>query len=119
RGLRALRGRPRRSLRARSGRHRRGQGPLDRRVDRRGRPLGAGRHQGRLGGAAAALLSLPPLAFLGVFFVVPVSTIVLLGLRPDGDWQLGVVVDVLADPHLRGVVWFSTWQAAVSTLLTL
>lgn len=65
------------------------------------------------------MLSLPPLAFLGVFFVVPVSTILLLGLRPDGDWQLGVIADVLGDPHLRGVVWFSAWQAVVSTLLTL
>lgn len=84
-------------------------------MDRRGREVGAG----RLGRGAAALLSLPPLAFLGIFFVLPVASIVLEGLRPDGAWALGVVGEVLGDADLRGVIWFSAWQAALSTLLTL
>lgn len=65
------------------------------------------------------MLSLLPLAFLAVFFLVPVATIVLTGLRPDGRWQLGVIADVLGDDALRGVIWFTAWQAVLSTLLTL
>ncbi len=60
-----------------------------------------------------------PAAFLGVFFVVPVASIITMGLRPDGHWDLTVVGDVLGNRALRQVVWFTFWQAVVSTLLTL
>jgi len=59
-----------------------------------------------------------PLAFLGVFFVYPVGAIIVRGLRPDGRWQLGVFGDVVNDPYQRRIVWFSLWQATVSTVLT-
>ncbi|WP_208027761.1 ABC transporter permease [Rhabdothermincola sediminis] len=59
-----------------------------------------------------------PLAFLAIFFAYPVVAIVLRGLRPAGQWDLGVVGEVLGEPALRRVVWFTAWQAAVSTLLT-
>ncbi|MGY6500519.1 MAG: ABC transporter permease [Acidimicrobiales bacterium] len=65
------------------------------------------------------MLAAGPLAFLSVFFVWPVASIVLTGLRPDGGWELGVVSEVLGDPAMRGVVWFTVWQAVVSTALTL
>jgi thiamine transport system permease protein len=65
-----------------------------------------------------ALLA-PPLLFLCVFFVWPVASIIDRGLRPDGAWDLSVVADVVGDPGLRGVLWFTVWQAAASTLLTL
>jgi thiamine transport system permease protein len=68
--------------------------------------------------ARAALLA-APIAFLGVFFVWPVANIVGEGLRGDGRWDLSGVGDVLGDPALRGVAWFTLWQAAASTLLTL
>jgi thiamine transport system permease protein len=68
--------------------------------------------------ARAALLA-GPLAFLGVFFVWPVANIVGEGLRGDGGWDLSGVADVLGDPDLRGVAWFTLWQAAASTALTL
>ncbi len=67
---------------------------------------------------ARLALAAVPLAFLAVFFVWPVAAIVDRGLRPDGSWQLGVVGDVLADPSLRRVAWFTLWQAALSTALT-
>ncbi|TDC22737.1 iron ABC transporter permease [Streptomyces sp. 8K308] len=65
-----------------------------------------------------ALLA-PPLAFFALFFAYPVAAIVERGLRPDGAWRLGVVGEVLTDPDLAGVVWFTCWQAAASTALTL
>jgi thiamine transport system permease protein len=60
-----------------------------------------------------------PLAFLAVFFVYPVLTIVGRGLWPGGSLDLSPIADVLADASLREVVWFTVWQAALSTLLTL
>jgi thiamine transport system permease protein len=60
-----------------------------------------------------------PVVFLGAFFVYPVTAIVLRGLHVDGRWQVGVFADVLTDPVLMRVAWFTLWQAAVSTGLTL
>ena len=41
------------------------------------------------------------------------------GLRGDEGWDLSGVGDVLGDPQLRQVAWFTLWQAAASTVLTL
>jgi thiamine transport system permease protein len=60
-----------------------------------------------------------PLAFLAVFFVWPVTAIVVRGLRPDGRWDLSPIVDVVTDPVIRRVAWFTLWQAVASTVLTL
>jgi thiamine transport system permease protein len=60
-----------------------------------------------------------PLAFLAVFFVWPVAAIVARGVRPAGTWDLSGVTDVLTDPIIRRVAWFTLWQAVASTLLTL
>lgn len=73
----------------------------------------------RLGTAMSLALAAVPVAFLVVFFVVPVASILDLGLRPGGQWDLSIVGKTLGDPALRGVVWFTIWQAAVSTVLTL
>jgi thiamine transport system permease protein len=66
----------------------------------------------------AGLLALP-VAFLTTFFLWPVANIVAEGLRGDGGWDLSGVGDVFGDAGLRGVVWFTLWQAAASTALTL
>ncbi|MET0421162.1 MAG: iron ABC transporter permease [Acidimicrobiia bacterium] len=68
---------------------------------------------------AGALLALVPLAFLAVFFVYPVVSIVARGLFPEGHLDLSPIGDVLADPSTRHVLWFTVWQATVSTVLTL
>jgi thiamine transport system permease protein len=60
-----------------------------------------------------------PLLFLTVFFVWPVAAIVTRGLRPEGQWDLSPVTDVVTDPVIRRVAWFTLWQAVVSTVLTL
>ncbi|GAB3121941.1 iron ABC transporter permease [Streptomyces calidiresistens] len=71
------------------------------------------------GRAARCGLIALPVAFLAVFFVYPVTAIVSRGLREDGAWRPGRVVEVLSDPGIGQVVWFTVWQAAASTLLTL
>ncbi|MET7641724.1 iron ABC transporter permease [Streptomyces sp. NPDC005438] len=60
-----------------------------------------------------------PLAFFGVFFAYPVLAIVARGLRPEGHWDLGRIPGIVTDPQVLDVLWFTTWQALVSTLVTL
>jgi thiamine transport system permease protein len=60
-----------------------------------------------------------PVAFFGVFFAYPVAAIVVRGLKADGTWDLGRIGEVLGDAGIRHVLWFTTWQALVSTALTL
>lgn len=69
-------------------------------------------------GRQLALLALPTL-FLAVFFVQPVAAIVLRGLAPDGALDLGRLAEIVTDPAVRRVAWFTLWQALASTALTL
>jgi thiamine transport system permease protein len=64
-------------------------------------------------------LAAVPAVFLSVFFLWPVSRIIVRGLRPDGQWDFGAVGDVLGDATTRRVIWFTVWQAAASMALTL
>lgn len=73
------------------------------------------RHRAAL--ARAALLAVP-VAFVAVFFAYPVATIVGRGLWPDGHLDLEPLGKVATDAELREVVWFTLWQAALSTVLT-
>ncbi|MEU1575727.1 iron ABC transporter permease [Streptomyces collinus] len=71
------------------------------------------------GAAARFALLAAPVAFFAVFFAYPVAAIVARGLKADGTWHLGRIGEVLAQSDVRHVLWFTTWQALVSTALTL
>ncbi len=60
-----------------------------------------------------------PLVFLGYFFFYPLVSIVISSLTPEGNLDLSPFTDVLTSSSLLGVAWFTLWQAAASTLLTL
>ncbi|MFJ3307983.1 ABC transporter permease [Streptomyces sp. NPDC086549] len=60
-----------------------------------------------------------PVAFFALFFAYPVTAIVARGLKVDGAWRFGRIVDVVTQSDIRHVVWFTTWQALASTALTL
>ncbi|MFI9603863.1 ABC transporter permease [Streptomyces sp. NPDC052043] len=60
-----------------------------------------------------------PVAFFAVFFAYPVAAIVRRGLEADGSWQLERITEVLGQSDIRHVLWFTTWQALASTVLTL
>lgn len=78
------------------------------------------RERGGLRGAALRFgLMAVPLAFFAVFFAYPVAAIVTRGLRADGRWHLGRIPEVLGDPSVLHTLWFTGWQAAASTGLTL
>ncbi len=64
-------------------------------------------------------LAVLPLAFIALFFVWPVASILVRGLAPGGTLDLAVPVAVLTRPETLSVCWFTFWQAVVSTLLTL
>jgi len=53
-----------------------------------------------------------PIVFVGVLFYWPVTEIVILGV--SGDW-----LTQLREPKTLGVIWFTLWQAAVSTIVTI
>jgi thiamine transport system permease protein len=59
-----------------------------------------------------ALLATAPVLFIGVFYAWPVATLLWTTLRRSTGG---------ASPfdHVGGVIWFTAWQAAASTVLTL
>lgn len=63
----------------------------------------------------AALYGLP-LIFLAVFFFYPLLRIFAVSLGGAESWR---ALETLAQPFFWQVLWFTTWQATVSTLLTL
>ena len=67
----------------------------------------------------ARLLLLAPLAFLGLFFLYPLVSILARSLGGEAWLGLGAFRSVLGDSYYLGRIWFSTWQALLSTLLTL
>ena len=74
--------------------------------------------------ALRTILFALPLLFLALFYFYPLAQILRLSfMGQDGVGQGAVVLKsirtLLAQPFLWRVLWFTTWQAAASTLLTL
>jgi len=65
--------------------------------------------------AFAAVAVVVPAAFLGIFFLYPVGSILVRGLGADG---LNRLVELPGRSSFRGVAWFTLWQAVASTVLT-
>jgi thiamine transport system permease protein len=72
----------------------------------------------RRAGAGVVALAALPLAFLAVFFVLPVVGIVGRGFAPVGHLDLGGVLEVLGRPRVHRVLWFTVWSAALATVVT-
>lgn len=65
------------------------------------------------------LIGAVPALFLAYFFVYPLITILFTGLVPEGQFATSAFREILTSPTIRGVAWFTLWQALLSTLLTL
>ena len=65
------------------------------------------------------LLILGPLVYLGVFFLYPLVSILIKSLGGDTGSDFGPFRSLLGDSYYLGRIWFTIWQALVSTLLTL
>lgn len=90
----------------------RGHGALRGAVTRAGRGPGGGRPAARL------WLWLLPLAFLVLFYLYPLGAIMQRGLSGGGAAGADLR-QLLTAATTRRALWFSTWQAVVSTLCTL
>lgn len=64
-------------------------------------------------------LLLTPLLFLLVFFFYPLGSILQFSLAADGKLDFDAFQQIFSRPYYRETLWFTTWQAALSTLLTL
>lgn len=64
-------------------------------------------------------LVLAPIVFLAIFFVYPLASILIVSLAPQGQIDLTGFVTLVTSNYYRQTLWFTFWQAAVSTLLTL
>lgn len=65
------------------------------------------------------LLILLPLGFLALFYFYPLLSIIRLSFAPQGELLLEPVAALFDSRYILDILWFTTWQAAVSTVLTL
>lgn len=61
--------------------------------------------------ARRLVLAIVPIAFVGALFVYPVANILGVSLEEAG------FAEILSDPRIRSSLWFTFWQAVVSTVL--
>ncbi|MFX0538659.1 ABC transporter permease [Ornithinimicrobium sp. Y1847] len=81
--------------------------------------MGGHRHRLTAPGVALGLAALVPIAFLSVFFLLPVGGMLARGFLPDGQLDLGGIPDVLGRPRTLRVLTFTLVSAAGGTVLTL
>ncbi len=65
------------------------------------------------------LLFLPVVAFLVLFYGYPLCAIFLHSLLPEGRWDPTGIARLFTSPVYARLLWFTTWQALLSTALTL
>lgn len=80
------------------------------------------RHRDRLTGwgsrAGVIALALVPIAFLAIFFALPVGGMLVRGFHAGGVWDLGSIGDVLGRSRTLRVLWFTLWMALAGTAIT-
>ena len=67
---------------------------------------------------ADSLIHLLPLAFLLLFYFYPLASILALSFAPEDHPSLAALEKLFRTPYYLHTLWFTTWQAALSTLLT-
>jgi thiamine transport system permease protein len=64
------------------------------------------------------ILYLIPLLFLSVFFFYPLLSIFALSFAPEGNLDLTPLRRLIKTDYFARIIWFTVWQATLSTLLT-
>ncbi len=67
----------------------------------------------------AGLLIWLPILFFVFFYFYPLGTIFGESFFPDGELQLGALRDIVSTPYYLHILWFTLWQAVLSTFLVL
>ena len=65
------------------------------------------------------LLAALPLAYLAIFYFYPLIKILTASFFPDESWGPGNLKKLVTSGIYLRTLWFTTWQALVSTVLTL
>lgn len=65
------------------------------------------------------LLWILPVAFIGLFYFFPLSSIIKLSLSRSTAGILLPIIEAVKSPSIRNVLGFTFWQASVSTVATL
>jgi len=65
------------------------------------------------------LLAAFPLAYLAIFYFYPLIKIFTVSFMPDEAWGPGNLSKLVTSSIYLRTLWFTTWQAVVSTVLTL
>lgn len=65
------------------------------------------------------LLGVPPILFLLAFYFYPLGSIFSLSFAPEGSFDPSKIEKLFSSHYYFRVLWFTTWQAALSTILTL
>ena len=65
------------------------------------------------------LLFLLPLLFFALFYFYPLSRIFALSFAPQGQLDLAPLRELITTSYYLQTLWFTLWQAAVSTALTM
>ncbi len=65
------------------------------------------------------LIYLLPILFFVLFYFYPLGTILGVSLAPEGELQLAPLRSLISSSYYLRTLWFTFWQAAVSTLLVL
>lgn len=60
-----------------------------------------------------------PLLFLALFYFYPLAAILRLSFAPEGVMDWAALRELVRTDYYVRTLWFTTWQAAVSTLLVL
>jgi thiamine transport system permease protein len=60
-----------------------------------------------------------PLTFLALFYFYPLGRILRLSFERAETGIAGPIISAITSPSIQGVIWFTFWQASLSTLLTL
>lgn len=65
------------------------------------------------------LLIIPPLIFMGLFYFYPLASIFSLSFTPQDGTPFKGLEKLFSSAYYARVLWFTTWQATLSTVLTL
>lgn len=63
-------------------------------------------------------LAVVPVAFLSVFFLLPLSGMLARGFWVDGALDLSGLTETLARPRVHRVLWFTAWSSVTATVVT-
>ena len=74
------------------------------------------RRPGRALGTVA--LAVVPVAFLGVFFLLPLAGMLAQGFWVDGRLDLSGLPETLSRPRVHRVLWFTAWASLTATAVT-